>query len=76
LNPVTNEVNVFTVETSRKYAVAFVDAAQLADIVVHAALLPAAAVGTAGAAFETVTANVLAIEVPQEFYAVTLMLPF
>jgi len=48
----------------------------LADIVVHAAFVPAAAVGTAGVAGETVTTNVLAIEVPQEFCAVTLMFPF
>jgi hypothetical protein len=48
LKPVTNEANVFTVETSRKYAVAFAEAAQFAEIEVQAALLPAAATGAAG----------------------------
>jgi hypothetical protein len=76
LKPVTKDANVFTVETSRKYAVAFAEAAQFAEIVVHAALLPAAAVAAAGVAADIVTANVLAIEVPQEFCAVTLMFPF
>jgi hypothetical protein len=50
LKPVTNDVNVFTVETSRKYAVAFADAAQFAEIEVQATLLPADALGVAGVA--------------------------
>ena len=54
----TNEANVFEVETSSKYAVAFADAAQFADTEEHAVLLPAADVGAAGVAGETVTANV------------------
>jgi hypothetical protein len=38
--------------------------------------VPEIAPGCAGVAGDTVTANVLAVEVPQEFCAVTLMLPF
>ncbi len=58
LKPVTNDAKLLTVETSRKYVVAFADAAQFTEIDVQAALLPAAAVGTAGVAGETVTAKV------------------
>ncbi len=54
----TKEANVFEVETSSKYVVAFADAAQFAEIDEQAVLLPAAAVGAVGVAGDTVTANV------------------
>jgi hypothetical protein len=50
LKPVTNDAKLFTVETSRKYAVALADADQFAEIDEQATLLPAAAVGVAGVA--------------------------
>ena len=53
----------------------FAEADQLAEIDVHAEFVPAVAVGTSGVAGDTVTANVLAAEIPQEFCAVTLIFP-
>ena len=62
-------------DTSRKYAVAPVEALQLAENELQVAKLPALAVGEAGAD-DTVTAKVRAILVPQALPAVTLIFPF
>jgi hypothetical protein len=72
LKPVTNDAKLFTVETSRKYAVAFADADQFAEIDEQATLLPAAAVGVAGVAGNVayVIADELAL-VPHELLART-----
>lgn len=48
LYPDTNDAKLLTVDTSRKYAVAFADAAQFAEIDVQVTLLPADALGVAG----------------------------
>jgi hypothetical protein len=63
---------LLTVDTSRKYAVAFVDAAQFAEIEVQATLLPADALGVAGVAGNVayVIGDELAL-VPHELFART-----
>ena len=58
LYPDTNDAKLLTVDTSRKYAVAFVDAAQFAEIDVQVTLLPADALGVAGVGGLTVIVTI------------------
>jgi hypothetical protein len=58
LYPLTNEANVFTVDTSRKYAVALLEEVQFAVMDVHPAFDPAIATGAARIDGFTVTVRV------------------